>query len=137
MIDRIKFIMKYYELNPAQFADKIGIQRSALSHVLSGRNRPSLDFILKLKAEFPSINLDWITLGNGEMLSSNIETDSKVHREKSDESQPEFTGDLFTETYVQKEKHDSRELKTGGESQLKEIVLFYSDGTYKRFIPGK
>ena len=65
MIDRIKLIMDYYHLSPAQFADKIGFQRSALSHVLSGRNKASLDFVLKVKSAFPNLNLEWLTLGEG------------------------------------------------------------------------
>ena len=47
-IKRLEFLLEYYSMNAASFADKIGVQRSSLSHLLSGRNKPSLDFILKI-----------------------------------------------------------------------------------------
>jgi transcriptional regulator with XRE-family HTH domain len=49
----------YYYLNASAFADKIGVQRSSLSHLLSGRNKPSLDFILKIVDVFPDVDLYW------------------------------------------------------------------------------
>jgi len=52
MVERIKTIMAYYQLRAAQFSDAIGMQRSAVSHVLSGRNKPSLDFVLRIKNIF-------------------------------------------------------------------------------------
>ena len=55
MTERINKILKYYSLNSSQLADKIGVQRSSISHILSGRNKPSLDFIQKLMKVFPEI----------------------------------------------------------------------------------
>ena len=62
---RIEIILNYYNYSAATFADKIGIQRSSLSHLLSGRNKPSLDFILKMVTTFPEIDLEWILFGKG------------------------------------------------------------------------
>jgi transcriptional regulator with XRE-family HTH domain len=69
MVERIKSIMEHYGLKSAQFADAIGMQRSAVSHVLLGRNRPSLDFVLRIKNKFGEINLDWLLLGKGKMIA--------------------------------------------------------------------
>ena len=71
MISRIKKIMENKQLNAAQFADEIGIKRSALSHVLSGRNNPSLDFMIKIKQRFSEINLDWLLMGSGSLEEKN------------------------------------------------------------------
>ena len=46
--DRLRMIMDSHKLNAGSFADRIGVQRSNVSHVLSGRNKPSFDFIEKL-----------------------------------------------------------------------------------------
>jgi transcriptional regulator with XRE-family HTH domain len=54
-------------ISPIQFASIIGVQRSGISHILSGRNKPSLDFIQKILAKFPDINADWLVQGIGEM----------------------------------------------------------------------
>ncbi|MBU3928200.1 MAG: helix-turn-helix domain-containing protein, partial [Bacteroidetes bacterium] len=52
-------------LSPAQFADEIGLKRSSLSHILSGRNNPSLDVIMKIKARYDEVNTDWLLFGTG------------------------------------------------------------------------
>ncbi|MPM02987.1 hypothetical protein SDC9_49246 [bioreactor metagenome] len=65
MIERIQLLMKIYQLSAADLADKLGTERSGISHFLSGRNKPSLAFITKLLEKFPEINPDWLLLGTG------------------------------------------------------------------------
>lgn len=62
---RLQQVMDYYKLNAAAFADTLEIQRSGISHLLSERNKPSLDFILKLIEKFPEVDMYWITQGKG------------------------------------------------------------------------
>ena len=136
MLDRIRTIMEYYDLTSAQFADTIGIQRSALSHVLSERNKPSLDFVLKIKRAFPEVSLDWLTLGRGSIhdevgaqSETSIPSDFDIRPEtvptsermKGAEDMNE--SDIFPET----EKKQGRDVK--------EIVVYYTDHTYRRFVP--
>lgn len=64
-IKRLETILEYYSLTASSFADKISVQRSSMSHLLSGRNKPSLDFIMKLVEEFPEVSLEWILNGKG------------------------------------------------------------------------
>ena len=52
-------------LSPSQFADKLGVQRSGVSHLLSGRNKPSFEFISKMLAAYPKLNPDWLIMGSG------------------------------------------------------------------------
>jgi len=66
--DRITKVIEYSELTPAEFAEEIGVQRSSISHIISGRNKPSLDFITKIKSAFPKFEWDWLITGEGEML---------------------------------------------------------------------
>ena len=65
-IKRLEQILEYYSLTASSFADKINVQRSSLSHLLSGRNKPSLEFIMKIMEEFPDVSLEWIIYGKGE-----------------------------------------------------------------------
>lgn len=67
MIDRITLLLKTRNISASQFADEIGVQRSSISHVLSGRNKPSLDFIQKILVRYPEINPDWLLFGKGSM----------------------------------------------------------------------
>jgi transcriptional regulator with XRE-family HTH domain len=68
MIDRIKQVMDYSGLTPAQFALELGINRSGLTHLFSGRNQPSLDLIKKILVAFPQIKTEWLMMGMGSML---------------------------------------------------------------------
>jgi len=65
MIERIKQLLHVKNLSASQFADKIGVQRSSVSHVLSGRNKPSLEFVQKILLAYPEISSDWILFGTG------------------------------------------------------------------------
>lgn len=70
MIKRIELIMQSQNLTASQFADRIGIQRSGLSHILSGRNNPSLDFVLKVLKAFPELEPVWLLQGKGPMYAN-------------------------------------------------------------------
>lgn len=64
--ERIELLMKCYELTPSQFADRTGIQRASVSHIISGRNKPSLEVMLKIYDAFPGIDMKWLMTGVGE-----------------------------------------------------------------------
>ena len=63
LIERLQLLMKENELTASSFADKIGVQRSSISHILSGRNKPSLDFIAKIEANFNEVSFHWLLTG--------------------------------------------------------------------------
>ena len=64
-IERLELLLQHYDLNASAFADKIQVQRSSISHLLSGRNKPSLEFVLKVVKSFPEVNLYWLLNGKG------------------------------------------------------------------------
>ena len=70
MIERMQLLMKINQLSAADLADELGTERSGISHFLSGRNKPSLAFVIKLLEKFPEINPDWLIMGSGPMLRS-------------------------------------------------------------------
>ena len=72
MKDRIKEILDSQGLNATQFAQKVNINVSALSHILSGRNNPSYDALQKIIVNFPGINVEWLMTGQGEMYKENL-----------------------------------------------------------------
>jgi transcriptional regulator with XRE-family HTH domain len=63
MVERFRKLMGELGLTPSELADKIGIQRSSVSHILSGRNKPSIDFLEKLLNTFPDIDIHWLITG--------------------------------------------------------------------------
>lgn len=62
---RLQQIINSHSLSASAFADRIGVQRSGISHLLSGRNKPSLDFVLKVVKAFPEVDLYWLLNGKG------------------------------------------------------------------------
>src|SRR5690606_18025383 len=71
---RMEKILEYFNLSESTFADSIGINRSTISHLLSGRNKPSLDFVMKVLEKFPEVEMDWLVLGKGSFPSPEKKT---------------------------------------------------------------
>jgi transcriptional regulator with XRE-family HTH domain len=122
---RLKIIMDYYQLSASAFADKIQVQRSSISHLLSGRNRPSLDFVMKVIKEFDKVELYWLLNGKGEFPKRNTSF------EKKDNSEP-IKGHLASDIDGRLEKKlHSFEKNT---RVIERIVIFYKDGSFKEYL---
>ena len=92
--ERISTVIAYSEYSLSEFADEIEVQRSSISHITSGRNKPSLDFLMKIKNRFPELEWEWLIEGEGEMLKKPvISTESKTNSEKP---KPTSLPDLFS-----------------------------------------
>lgn len=79
MLERINKIIEEKQMSTTQFADYINIQRPTMSHIISGRNNPSLDIVMKILTAFPDIDSDWLMFGDGKMYKdeiSNIQPES-------------------------------------------------------------
>ena len=70
MVNRINLLLKAKNISARQFAEEIGIQPRGMSHILSGRNNPSLDFVMKVIRRYPEIDINWLMFGKGEMYES-------------------------------------------------------------------
>lgn len=103
-------------LSASEFADEIGVQRSNISHILSGRNKPSLDFIIKIKDRFPEIQWEWIIEGKGDMIFSSPTPlpESKERKINLQKEKFEEIPNLFTFTNRQKNsiQSENKEIKS-------------------------
>jgi len=70
MIDRVQKVIQFKKLSASGFADLVGVPRSTISHILSGRNNPSLEFLQKVLDVFPEIRTEWLVRGKGNMLET-------------------------------------------------------------------
>jgi transcriptional regulator with XRE-family HTH domain len=70
MKERLLQIINHLGYSATRFADEIDVQRSGISHILSGRNQPSFDFLVKILTRFPEIDALWLILGTGTMLKT-------------------------------------------------------------------
>lgn len=134
---RLKQLIDHYELTASSFADIIDFNRSTISHLLSGRNKPSLDFVLKLIKNFPEVSIEWLIEGKGEFPKSqekfNFEEESDI-LPKSDNNE------TFDETAVYKSSTslDSKSpLKSldlnSPKKEIARVIVFYTDYSFEAY----
>ncbi|MFK7783648.1 MAG: helix-turn-helix domain-containing protein [Crocinitomicaceae bacterium] len=109
--ERIRVILKANNLTASQFADEIGVKRSNLSHVLSGRNKPGLEFLSKIIESLPNVNAAWLLTG----------TQRNGDFQEVKENNP--TRAVASETTV------------NADTEIEKIVVFYKDGTFSSHLP--
>lgn len=138
MKERIELLLEKQNLTPTRFADMIGLNRSAMSHIISGRNKPSLDVITKILQCFPSLNSDWLLFGKEPMYISG------TSEESIDNVAPAFgarSSSLFDQQLTAQEPKATKRTETPqaliSERKISRIVIFYSDNTFETIIPDK
>ena len=109
--DRLKKMMEHYQISASMFADKVGVQRSSISHILSGRNKPSLDFVLKVTAEFKDVDIKWLLNGIGVFPIAEVSAENSITPNPS-------IFDLENNSGIKK---------------IQRIVVFYADGTFDEY----
>lgn len=115
--DRIRTIIKVNNLNASSFADKIGVQSSGVSHVLNGRNKPSLDFIEKVLHEFPRVDAGWLITGKS---PKNVQAGQELEPDKRGPVRKDIVSEKIADH------------PTDGKSIVK-IVIFYNDRSFEEF----
>ncbi len=138
-VKRLETLLDYYNLNASSFADKIGVQRSSLSHLLSGRNKPSLDFILKILEVFPEVDLYWILNGKGSFPKT-INAEQQIETPPTPLNDNAIRSNLFSEVQETKkttpvEINKVEKKPESISSEIEKIVFFYKDGSFKEFTP--
>ncbi|MAX70189.1 MAG: transcriptional regulator [Flavobacteriaceae bacterium] len=122
--ERLQKVIEFYGETASGFAEKIGVQRSSISHILSGRNKPSLDFVMKVLDTYPEVELYWLLNGKGEFPRN-----EKIQEEIKNNIQPvKKLPESENNTPVQ----NSTPTTT---SEIEKIVIFYKDGTFKSYKP--
>lgn len=150
MKDRIRMLLDAEKINSAKFAEIIGVQRSSISHILTGRNNPSFDIIQRIAEKFPKINLEWLITGKGNMLKTPVQrslfnTDDFTN---SNAGNANFQSDikeiskntnvnLADVTSSNKAVHSeiASTQKNIDELKVERIVIFYSDRTFVEYRP--
>tara|TARA_B100000900_G_scaffold414965_1_gene443242 strand:+ start:1378 stop:1752 length:375 start_codon:yes stop_codon:yes gene_type:complete len=108
MENRIQKIIEKQGVSLNAFAQEIGVNRSTISHILTGRNKPSVEVLQKILKRFPELSSDWLLLGNGGMYAK-----------KNSSETPSSTKNT--------PKLESK--------SLEKVVVFYTDNTFKEYNP--
>jgi transcriptional regulator with XRE-family HTH domain len=119
---RLQKVIDFYGESASSFAEKIGVQRSSISHILSGRNKPSLDFVLKVLSAFPEVELYWLMNGKGDFPAqkNQIEKTQITEVKENLSSNPESNSHSLSRSISE-------------DKSIERIVVFYKDGTFKNF----
>lgn len=143
MKERIEEIMRKAGVTPSVFAKHIGIKQAALSHILTGRNNPSLDVVMKINQSYPKVNLDWLLYGKGDMgsvecggmpddMPNEIFPMASFHQLSNSDAEvlpnEEANDAQISETirYIERPPR-----------KIIEIRIFYDDGTYETLTPSR
>ncbi|MDC8004019.1 helix-turn-helix domain-containing protein [Aureisphaera galaxeae] len=136
---RLQKILEFYGLSATAFSEKISFNRSTISHLLSGRNKPSLEFVMKVLEEFPEVELYWLLNGKGTFPSTSKEAIPEKQIPKAEDlfhqppqenpeqenQKPEITPvTSFEEKKPPLPKNDS---------EIDQIIIFYKDGSFKAY----
>lgn len=147
MKDRIKKIIESEDLSAARFADRLEINRAVVSHILNGRNNPSLDVVTKILSEMNYINPDWLLSGAGEMYKDGYGATSKNERNIFDTEPINATQSAEEDKYAK--ENSSKNLDLGAnvadkqaippiavnDRKVRQIIVYYDDNTFETFTP--
>ena len=109
MENRIQNIIEKYGLSSNTFAQEIDVNRSTISHILSGRNKPSIEVLQKILRRFPDVSASWLLLGQGAIDDTNLVL-------------------FFSST----NRNTIETVKS-----IDKIVVFYSDNSFEEYKPNK
>ena len=114
---RLQKVIDFYDETASSFAEKIGVQRSSISHILSVRNKPSLDFVMKILHSYPEVELYWLINGKGNFPNT-----------------PASISDT-PDSNLGQPKNNLYQSVPQSNSEIDKIVIFYKDGTFKSYLP--
>ena len=140
--NRVLSLINREKLSSSKFAEIIDVQRSSISHIISGRNKPSLDFIQKVLREFPSLNPNWLVTGKGAMYfettqneidfsSDNLQANEKLKKEVSESNISEDKNRLQNTTV---NSVNNLQEKTSNR-KIEKIIVFYNDNSFETLNP--
>ncbi len=133
MKDRLIKVLNHLGLTATRLADEIGVQRSGISHILSGRNQPGYDFMVKLLTRFPDINAEWLLLGKGTLLKDK-EPVAEIKPIKEHSSEAIRQPDLFSTPQTREEDaaaYITRKPDVTNVSSINKVLLLHHDGTFE------
>lgn len=132
---RLQYLLELEGLTQAQFADRIGVGRASISHILNGRNKPGYEIISSILKKFPSINPDWLILGQGKPYRNQSETEHKTQPTLFNDVEnidiQNIKGD-FAETEPRENEIKQRQ-SSSVLRKIKRITVYFDDNTFEEY----
>jgi len=136
MEERINSILKHYDLSSSQFADEIRVQRSSVSHVLTGRNKPGFDFIQKILTAFPEVSAEWLITGVGKMLKEDKGLATELSNEETigSKEKKEIINDMGDRQGKDESKIPNN-MQDTEKKKIEKIIIIYNDRSFDEYLP--
>jgi transcriptional regulator with XRE-family HTH domain len=140
MNTRLKQFLAAENITQAQFADTLNVVRASVSHILSGRNNPSFDFIKAMMANYPALNMEWLMFGKGKMYRTPLPDGDHVqdmpHALDTDESQQTLFSEIEEKTEQLSSNNESIPLDTNtqiivNQRKVSKVIILFDDGSYQ------
>ena len=136
MKSRLSQFLQLERLSPARFADILGVQRSGISHILSGRNKPGFDLMEKILVKFPDINAEWLITGKGKMYKESVAP--HLFSDHVSGSSSDKEPNLFSNLPPVKQPVTQllpQEPVTTEERRISKIIILYTDKSFSEYRP--
>jgi predicted transcriptional regulator len=130
--NRLKKVMDFYQISASSFAETIEVPRSSISHILSGRNKPSLDFVLKTIETYQEVDLYWLLKGIGSFPKSTPSLYEINQTSVKKESKP-FISERIEKTEERSTITENAKINQTNKSNIDKVLVFYTDGTFKEY----
>lgn len=127
-IKKLENIMEFYGLSATAFAEELDFNRSTISHLLSGRNKPSLDFVVKILQRFPEVSMSWLIFGKGNFPSTSEIIDEQISTTKMDNIKSVMENPSLEKAFEMEIPQAISENTPN--KKVKKIVILYSDGSF-------
>ena len=150
---QLQKIMHHCGLSTTELADKIMVPKATISHLISERNKPSLEFIMKLHTTFPTLNLEWLIYEKEPFLITEsdpksiekdqietpvldeileVETVNEIENENQSENEIE---EIEPKNISQNITENPKNILSFQSKEIDCIVIFYNDGSFKKYNP--
>jgi transcriptional regulator with XRE-family HTH domain len=146
ILNRIKHLMDYFSLTPSKLADILGVNRSRLSHILNGRNKPSLEIVISLLDSYPELNPEWLMFGKEPFLRSkpsrppkNLLEYVEVKKFEEKENKADIASEADDIKEITDKSRETTKTKTLDDSSqnngITKIIVYFSNQTFQEFKP--
>lgn len=153
--EKIREFIIYKDLQPSKLADELGISRPMMSHVLSGRNKPNIEIVMKILSKYPDLNPEWLNGNAPNMFREGASQESYLQENRQENKyitptiQPNNTQNLFNnqnnQQEIEEEKTEKVKFQENNEIQQKKskksegktiekIIVFYTDKSFDTYL---
>lgn len=136
MNKRLQQFILAENISQSAFADRLGVARASVSHILAGRNKPGFDFIVSMSKSFPYLNLEWLITGEGKMYKRDSPAALDLFSPREEPQEPVIPMHVEEEQpksapIIETDSLDNVNKSAENQKTISKIIVFFSDGSFQ------